>query len=106
MLLKCDIEINYKKYSLGTSFRYNDFMKNIDLAFTDPIIGNYIPDINELQRKFTNGDFIIDLRTSYQYNNFMKFSLIINNLLNREYMTRPSRHKHFQEHIVQCNIKI
>ena len=29
---KCDVEIYYKKYSLGTSFRYNDFMKNIDLV--------------------------------------------------------------------------
>ena len=41
------------------------------------------------REKFINGDFIIDLRSSYQYNNFMKFSFIINNLLNREYMTRP-----------------
>ena len=103
---KCDIEINYKKYSLGTSFRYNDFMKNIDLAFTDPIIGTFIPDINEARDKFTNGDFIIDLRTSYQYNNFMKFSLIINNLLNREYMTRPADMQSPRTYAIQCNIQI
>ena len=52
----------------------------------------------KLEIKFVNGDFIIDLRTSYQYNNFMKFSLIINNLLNREYMTRPYRHASRLEH--------
>ncbi|MAO71428.1 MAG: hypothetical protein CMD02_02830 [Flavobacteriales bacterium] len=103
---KCDVEINYKKYSLGSSLRYNDFMKNIDLAFTDPIIGTFIPDINEARDKYTNGDFIIDLRTSYQYNDFVKFSLIINNLLNREYMTRPADMQPPRTIAIQCNMKI
>ena len=67
-IAKCDAELKYKKYSIGTSLRYNDFMKNIDLAFTDPIVASFIPDINQAREKFKNGDFIIDCRTSYQIN--------------------------------------
>ena len=33
-IAKLDAEIIYKKYTLGTSIRYNDFMKNIDKIFT------------------------------------------------------------------------
>ena len=41
------------------------------------------------REKFINGDFIIDLRSSYQYNNFRNFhlSLTIYLIVN---MTRPA----------------
>ena len=32
-LAKLDLEINYKKLSIGTHIRYNSFMKNIDWLF-------------------------------------------------------------------------
>ncbi|SVC87663.1 uncharacterized protein METZ01_LOCUS340517, partial [marine metagenome] len=61
-LAKIDAEIIYKKVSLGSSFRYNDFMQNIDKIFTEPLINegipgvfNGIPGINDARKKFSNG---------------------------------------------------
>ena len=105
-IAKLDAEITYKKFAFGSSFRYNDFMKNIDLAFTSPLLAESIPDINEAREKFKNGDFIVDLRTSYQINKTTKISLVINNLLNTEYMSRPANMMPPRTIAVQCSMKI
>ena len=68
-------------------------MKNIDYIFT--LIGGddegaQIPGINAAREKFKNGDVIIDLRAGYQITETARIGFIINNLLNREYMTRPA----------------
>jgi iron complex outermembrane receptor protein len=105
-IAKLDAELTYKKFSLGTSFRYNDFMKNIDAAFVSPLLAGYIPDIIESRSKFINGDFIVDIRTSYQLNDITKISLIVNNLLNKEYMTRPATMMPPRTIALQCNMKI
>ena len=132
-IAKLDMELIYKKFSLGSSFRYNDFMKNIDKVFATTLInGNYednplrddpelnnpgqtmtydtwegmIPGINAAREKFKNGDFIMDCRTSYQLNDITKISLVINNLLNREYMSRPANMMPPRTIALQCNMKI
>lgn len=105
-IAKLDAEITYKRFAFGSSFRYNDFMKNIDLAFTSPLLAESIPDINEAREKFKNGDFIVDLRTSYQINKTTKISLVINNLLNTEYMSRPANMMPPRTIAVQCSMKI
>ena len=73
-------------------------MKNIDAIFTDKIINEgvegiadpIIPGINEARDKFNNGDLIVDTRIGYQFSEMIKFGLVINNLLNKEYMSRPA----------------
>jgi iron complex outermembrane receptor protein len=92
-IAKADIEVIYKKTSLGGSVRYNSFMKNVDKVFTEDFIGGdngIIPGINTAREKFKDGDFIIDLRAGYQITKTARIGFIINNLLNREYMTRPA----------------
>ena len=49
-----------------------------------------IPGINEAREKFKNGDIIYDTRLSYQINTVFRFGFVINNVLNREYMSRPA----------------
>jgi len=106
-IAKFDLEINYNKFSLGSSFRYNDFMKNIDWIFTSIAFEQTtVTGINEAREKFKNGDFIVDFRTSYQLNNITKISLVINNLLNREYMSRPANMMPPRTIALQCNMKI
>ena len=106
-IAKLDIELIYKKFSLGSSYRYNDFQKNIDDIFTDPFFATYIVSgVNEAREKFKNGDFIVDVRTSYQLNDITKISLVINNLLNREYMSRPANMMPPRTIALQCNMKI
>jgi outer membrane receptor protein involved in Fe transport len=81
-------------------------MKNIDKAFVSSLFGEYVPDVVKARNKFIDGDFIIDFRTSYQLNDITKISLIINNLLNREYMTRPANMMPPRTIALQCNMKI
>ena len=114
-IAKGDVEITYKDISLGGSVRYNSYMKNIDWIFTTDLVnGNYednplrddpstwmfsgdhdtneglIPGINAAREKFKNGDLIIDLRAGYQMTKTARLGFIVNNLLNREYMSRPA----------------
>ena len=108
-IAKTDIEITYQKTSVGWSFRYNDFMRNIDNVFTQEIIGGdegLIPGINKAREKYKNGDFILDARIGHQFTNVIKFGFVVNNLLNREYMTRPATMMSPRTFAFQCSIKI
>ncbi len=134
-IAKIDAEIVYKKLSIGGSCRYNSFMENIDKVFTTVLInGNYednplrddpalngaddgntptydnyegmIPGINAAREKFKDGDIIIDARLGYQFNDMLRFGFIVNNLLNREYMTRPATMMPPRTFAMQLTLKI
>jgi iron complex outermembrane receptor protein len=108
-IAKADVEILYKKISIGGSMRYNSFMKNIDLVFTEEAIGGdngMIPGINAAREKFKNGDLIIDLRAGYQMTKTTRLGLIVNNLLNREYMSRPANMMPPRTIVMQLALKI
>jgi iron complex outermembrane receptor protein len=92
-IAKIDIEMMFKEISLGGSFRYNDFMRNVDKIFTEELIGGdngMIPGINSAREKFKNGDLVIDLRAGCQITKKARLGFIVKNLLNREYMSRPA----------------
>jgi len=106
-IAKLDAEIVYKKISSGVSLRYNDFMQNIDDIFTQDYINeNYIPGINAAREKYKDGDFLIDTRIGYQYNDNIRVSFIIDNLLNREYMSRPADMRPPRTFAMQMSLKI
>ncbi|MBJ05324.1 MAG: hypothetical protein CMP65_05450 [Flavobacteriales bacterium] len=106
-LAKMDVEFIYKKLAFGNSIRYNDFMKNIDAIFADEVLfPTLVPGINEAREKFKNGDIIYDTRLSYQINTVFKLGFVINNVLNREYMSRPANMMPPRTFALQCNIKI
>ena len=65
-------------------------MKNIDKVFTLEFFEEFVPGINESREVLNKGDFIVDLRLIQELNEDINASLIINNLLNREYQTRPA----------------
>ena len=106
-IAKTDLEIIFKAISFGASLRYNDFMKNIDQIFVALGTDNgLLPGINTARDKFKNGDFIIDMRAGFQINKYTKIGLIVNNLLNREYMTRPATMMPPRTFALQCSLKI
>ncbi len=105
-IAKIDAELIYKKVSLGGSLRYNDFMKNIDAIFTSELFATIIPGINDARKNGENGDFIIDTRIGYQFNNVIRFGFIINNLLNKEYMSRPANMMPPRTFAMQLALKI
>jgi outer membrane receptor protein involved in Fe transport len=106
-IAKADLEIVYKGLSLGGSFRYNSFMKNIDHIFTTALVESLgIKGINDAREKFKNGDLIIDLRAGYQMTKTARLGFIINNLLNREYMSRPANMMPPRTFAMQLALKI
>ena len=89
-MVKIDFQLDYKKIAFGLSNRYTSVMANVDDVFITPILGNEIlPDYGDYRNSRMNGDIIFDARCSFSINNNSKVSLLVNNLLNREYTNRP-----------------
>ena len=88
-------------------------MKNIDKIFTESLINDGIPGvfagipaINDAREKFSNGDFIIDTRAGYDITSKIRLGLIINILLNVEYMSRPADMQIPRTFAMQLGMKI
>jgi outer membrane receptor protein involved in Fe transport len=103
-LFKADVQIDYKKWSTGVSVRYNSYMYNIDRSFEELLLddGNTVLNLTELlgeeilpglreyrEERKGRGDLVFDYRISYQTSEQTKAAIIVNNVLNREYMPRP-----------------
>ena len=97
-LTKFDINVLYKKFAFGVSYRFNSFMANVDKVFIDldknsgqGLYEGILPTgIKEYRdAKEGKGDYVVDIRVRYELSETVKVSFIVNNLLNREYMIRP-----------------
>ncbi|MBC8464676.1 MAG: TonB-dependent receptor [Bacteroidetes bacterium] len=105
-IAKLDIQVGHKENTHGLSMRYNSFMKNIDGIFASDGFSNIVPGINESREALNDGDFIMDYRYSRQVTDHSKVSLIINNLLNEEYQSRPANMMPPRTVSVQWSIKV
>jgi iron complex outermembrane receptor protein len=94
-LVKGDVQASYKKWVLGASVRYNSFMQNIDRLFeeldTFAALGLLAvsPGLTEYRKVNNKGALVFDARLGYQLNSKLRFSLVLNNILNNEYTLRP-----------------
>jgi iron complex outermembrane receptor protein len=94
-LAKADIELNYKKYSLGFSMRYNSFMRNIDRVFLEDLNPTadelfVLPGLSDYRQRFNGGNLVFDARIGYTLLDKIKLNFIVNNLFNAEYTSRPA----------------
>jgi len=90
-LAKADIEVNYKKVSVGIGFRYNSFMKNVDKLFVDTLLGALVtPGVAHYRVHHKTGDIVYDARASYQFTPWIKLSFICKNVFNNVFMQRPA----------------
>ena len=105
-IAKIDVELTHKKISLGGSLRYNDFMKNIDKIFASETFSAFVPGIIEAREELDGGDLIVDLRSGYQLTDEARIGFIVNNLLNREYMSRPANMMPPRTFAMQLALKI
>lgn len=93
-LAKLDIEVLYRKYSLGISMRYGGFMKNIDVIFEGDLDATenelyILPGLAEYRQKYNKGNLVFDARIGYKLNDNYRLGFMVNNLLNSEYTSRP-----------------
>ncbi|MCB9250937.1 MAG: TonB-dependent receptor plug domain-containing protein [Flavobacteriales bacterium] len=88
-LVRADMQIEFYGFETGISFRYNSALINVDKAFVSFPISLVVPGIQETRDQGKNGDYIFDLRVAKSFKK-RKLAFIVNNVLNRFYMTRPS----------------
>jgi iron complex outermembrane receptor protein len=122
-LFKGDLQLDYKKFSIGWSTRYYSFMENVDRRFIQSILHEYndpnsgfswddvpstyiLPGLKEYREKHHNGDWIHDLRMSYQLSKQLKASFIVNNVFNAEYSLRPGDIRPPRMFLVQVMVRI
>lgn len=91
--VKMDMEATYKSFSLGASYRMNSFMYNVDKIFLvlDTGATKILPTGLTQYRldRYGKSTSVIDARFAYRINEKTKVAVIVNNLLNKEYMIRP-----------------
>lgn len=85
---KADVQLDYKNWSTGVSFRANSFMENIDKIFGEN--ESSFPGMEKYRAAHDKGDIIWDYRLGYQFNKQIKVACIVNNVFNREVMPRPA----------------
>jgi len=89
-LFKSDLQLTYKKrFSIGFSGKYYGYMKNIDIflyQLDEPKAMH--SGIKKYREQNKDGNFIVDVRVSYNIRDF-KFSVLVNNFFNTEYSLRP-----------------
>jgi len=130
-LVNLDIELSYKKLSLGYTFRYYSYMKNIDKVLyamdsgvpSETTIGTGydVFDTGIINSRgdteFTDvkgyaigdkhpGNYVMDARVSYQIADWLKAAFIVNNLLNREYSLRPLKMEQPRTASIQFTVKV
>lgn len=122
-LFKGDLQLDYKKVSVGWSTRYYSFMENVDRRFLQSILHEYndpnsgfswddipstyiLPGLREYREKNNKGDWIHDLRISYQISKQLKASFIVNNVFNAEYSLRPGDIRPPRMFLVQVMVRI
>lgn len=97
--IKFNLDQSYRKFSWGVEVRYNSFMINIDPFFegNDPLIiflfgkpTEFIPGVKSWRENHHHGDYVVDLRLSYNITDNIRISLITKNSFNREYSIRPA----------------
>lgn len=89
---KGDVELSYKRFSMGVSFIYSSKVINIDKAFEEPIPATNIyilPGLKEYREANNKGYIVFDHRVSYEVSEHAKVSLVTKNIFNKEYMGRP-----------------
>jgi len=108
-LVKLDVEAKWKNYSLGVSLRYNSFMKNIDNVFEDEIgdgSGTFIlPGLKDYRKEYNRGVAVVDVRLGYEFKEHYRFGLMVNNIFNTEYSSRPGDIQPPQTIMMQIQMK-
>lgn len=91
-LVRLDLNVEYKKFGLGGSVRYNDYMQNIDAIF-EANLGSFefFPGVKQSRETLTQGDLVIDARVYYQFTPSWRLSFIVDNANNREFSPRPAQ---------------
>ncbi len=97
---KADLQLTYKKVSIGGSYRYNSRMENIDRVFEV-----VIPGVQSYRAAQPPGDGVFDARIAFLPKDKISVSFIAKNVANREYMGRPADLQAMRSFVLQGDFK-
>ncbi len=83
--VKIDIESKFNQLNIGLAMLRNSHMEAIDAIFETIVV----PGLRDYRTVNNNGYYLFNARLGYQFNDHLKTSFLIKNLLNREYTVRP-----------------
>lgn len=94
---KLNLDIGYRKVSTGINIDYHSHIINIDKAFEDSLrfesgiaYAVILPGMKKYRETHNQGNILFNLRIAWEPSATIRLSFFINNLFNREYMTRPA----------------
>jgi iron complex outermembrane receptor protein len=106
-MFKADIQVSYKKFSMGISCRYNSHMKNIDKVFEEGVLGTeLLVGMQHYRSIYNKGALVFDTRIMFEAYKNLKINLITNNVFNAEYVSRPGDIQAPRNFIVQLQYEI
>ena len=91
-LIKGDIALSYKKASLGVTLVYGSYPENIPITerIAVDLLSGELGATERYGESHQQGDFVVNLRASYQILKQLKVTFIVNNVGNKIYAYRPS----------------
>lgn len=96
-----DLEIDYRKFTLGYNLTYNGPMEKIDPFFLSVIGG-----LREFREQNPGGSVVSDVRVLFRPSEITTFAFIAKNIFNKEYSLRPGFMAAPANFTVQCKLKM
>jgi outer membrane receptor protein involved in Fe transport len=95
-LIKIDLELSYKRVTLGYNAQYMSIYEKMDNALYFAI-----PGLRDFQESAGEGFWVHNVRTSYKVSNHFTVAFLINNLANKTYASRPARLEPMRSYNIQ-----
>jgi iron complex outermembrane receptor protein len=95
-VVKIDVELSYKKWSVGYNSQYLSVFEKIDDA-----LYLVIPGLKDFQNGIGSGDWVHNIRASMKLTPNLTVAALVNNVANHAYATRPTRLEPMRTFIVQ-----
>jgi len=87
-IAKLDVELKYKKYSIGGDWVYYSYMQNVDTVFYQlSSLAEY--GIKQYREEHNTGINVYNARVGLQATKSFSISFVVNNLFNLSYSLRP-----------------
>ena len=108
---KFNVDLRVKNFTVGLSARYYSHIANIDTAFAVlELLTSLNPGTQNMYfvdywQKNQSGVTIFDARIGFHLSEQIKLSLVVNNVLNKEFALRPMKIERPRTSAVQCIFK-
>jgi iron complex outermembrane receptor protein len=104
-IAKADLQITYKRISIGGSWRYYTYMQNIDLTFyrLEPVLHSGIEKYRDKHHADTH---IFDARLGVDVTKNLKIAFVVNNVMNLSYSLRPLKIESPRTFALQLALKV